>query len=161
MFSANIPEGIRSKLMRAYIRHLQSNPVLSGLIKTWDDMPGTAEDHRVIPLERCPAIRFTYSAPGPFPQTFTSQKADFVINMEVILPGTNQYAMIDTWEVIEAATDQFFTLDKKFREVVANDPRYVFGTAFLSNTAINHNKYRNPPCLSGTGALTIVGNIRR
>ena len=161
MFNASIPEGVRSKLMRAYIRHLQANPVLSAYIKTWDDYPGQAQDHRIIPLEQCPAIRFTFSAPGPYPQTFTSQKADFNINMEVILVGTNQYAVIDTWEVIETATDQFFTLDGKFREVAKANPQLVFGTSYLSGTSINHNKYTDPPCLVGTGSLTIVASIRR
>lgn len=161
MFDARLPEGIRSQLFRAYVRHLKDNPVLSGFIKTWDEYDGVAQDHRIIPLEKCPAIRFTFSSPGTAPTTFTSQRADFNINMELIIPGTNQYAIMDAWEVIETATDQFLSLDPVFREVAKRNPRLVFGTSFLTGTAINHNKYRNPPCLVGTGSLTIVASIRR
>lgn len=161
MFDARLPEGIRSQLIKAYVRHLQSNPVLSEFIKTWDEQNGRAEDFKIIPIEKCPALRFTYSAPGTSPTTFTSQRADFNINIELIIPGTNQYAVIDAWEVIETATDQFLTLDPIFRQVAKNNPRLVFGTSFLTGTALNHTKYRNPPCLVGTGSLSIVASIRR
>lgn len=161
MFNERLPEGIRSQIIRAYVRHLQTNPVLSSFIKTWDDYNGTAQDHKIIPLANCPALRFTYSAPGTSPATFTSGQANFNINLELIIPGTNQYAVIDAWEVIEAATDQFLTLDTVFRQVAKQNPRLVFGTSFLTGTALNTNKYRNPPCMIGTGTLAIVANIRR
>lgn len=161
MFDARLPEGIRSQLIKAYVQHLQTNPVLSGFIKTWDDYRGVAHDHKIVPLELCPALRFTYSAPGTSPTTFASQRADFNINLELIIPGTNQYTVIDAWEVIEAATDQFLSLDPIFRQVAKNNPRLVFGTSFITGTAINHTKYRNPPCLVGTGSLSIVASIRK
>lgn len=161
MFDARLPEGLRSKIIKAYVAHLQKDPVLSSFIKTWDDYKGVAQDHKIIPLEQCPALRFTYSSPGTSPTTFTSQNANLNINMELIIPGTNGYAIIDAWEVIERATDQFFSLDSAFRAVAKANPTYVFGTSFLTGAALNHNKYRNPPCLVGTGSLTIIGNIRR
>lgn len=161
MFNPNIPQGIRSTIMKAFIRHLKEHPLLSSVIKTFDDYNGTAHDHAIIPLEKCPAIRFTYSAPSQSPQTFTSTTADFSIAMEVIVPGTNQYVVLDLWELMEVAIDQFVSGEKSIRSSLAGDQRAIFGTHYISSPAINHAKYKNPPCMIGTGSVNITLSIRR
>ena len=157
----NIPEGIRSRLMKAFIRHLQAHPSLSRIIKTWDSYDGSSHDHSVIPLETTPAIRFTYSSQGMSPQSFTSTSANFSVEMELIVPGTNQYQMMDLWEVIETAIDQFFGGEKAMHDALQGDRRAVYGTHYISSPAINHAKYKNPPCMVGSGSVSIVLSIRR
>jgi len=161
LFNPNIPEGIRSKIMKAFIRHLKEHPVISAIVKTFDDYPGAAHDFGIIPLEQCPAIRFTYSASGQSPQTFNSTSANFSIDMELIVPGTNQYTMIDIWEVMEIAIDQFLSGDKAIKAALNADPRAIFGTHYITAPAINHAKYKNPPCMVGTGSVSIILSIRR
>ncbi len=161
MFDPNLPEGIRTKITKAFIRNLQSNRTLASVIKTWDDYPGRAHDHVVIPLEKCPAIRFTFSAPAMSPQSFTSTTANFSIDLEVIVPGTNQYLVMDLWEVIETATDQFFSGDKALRDSLQGARRAIFASHFITSPAINHAKYKNPPCMVGSGSVSIVLSIRR
>ena len=161
MFNINVPEGIRTRLMKAFIAHLKADPILSSVIKTWDDYPGTAHDHKVIPLEQCPAVRFTYSAPGMSPQTFTSTTANFSIDLEVIIPGTNQYVMIDLWEVMETAIDQFFGGETAMRRSLQGDKRAIYASHYITSPAINHAKYKNPPCMSGSGSVSVVLSIRR
>lgn len=157
----NIPEGIRSRLMKAFIRHLREHPTLKSVIKEWDFYDGRSQDHFVIPLEKTPAIRFTYSSQGMSPQSFTSTSANFSIEMELIFPGTNQYQLMDLWEVIETAIDQFFGGEKAMHDALKGDRRAVYGTHFISSPAINHAKYKNPPCMVGNGSVSIVLSIRR
>lgn len=161
MIDIRVPESIRSRIMRGFIQHLKSNPVLSSVIKTWDDFSGRAEDHDIVPISKCPAIRFTYSGQGMSPETFTSSTANFSINMELIVPGSNQYQILDIWEVIETAADQFYGGDKAIRDCLQGDPRAIFGTHYLSSPAINHTKYKNPPCMVGNGSVSVVLSIRR
>lgn len=161
MFDMRIPEGIRTRLMKAFIRHLKEHPTLRGVIKKWDDYDGGAHDHEVIPLEQCPAVRFTYSSQGMSPQSFSSTSANFSIEIEMIVPGTNQYQVIDLWEVIETAIDQFFGGEKAMHDALKGDRRAIYGTHFISSPAINHAKYKNPPCMVGNGSVSIVLSIRR
>lgn len=147
--------------MKAFIRHLKDHPVISAIVKTFDDYSGTAHDFGIIPLEQCPAIRFTYSASGQSPQTFNSTTANFSIDMELIVPGTNQYTVIDIWEVMEIAIDQFLSGDKAIKAALKADSRAIFGTHYITAPAINHAKYKNPPCMVGTGSVSIILSIRR
>jgi len=157
----NIPEGIRSRLMKAFIRHLREHPTLKSVIKEWDSYDGRSQDHFVIPLEKTPAIRFTYSSQGMSPQSFTSTSANFSIEIELIFPGTIQYQLMDLWEVIETAIDQFCGGEKAMHDALKGDRRAVYGTHFISSPAINHAKYKNPPCMVGNGSVSIVLSIRR
>lgn len=147
--------------MKAFIRHLREHPTLKSVIKEWDSYEGRSQDHYVVPLEKTPAIRFTYSSQGMAPQSFTSTSANFSIEMELIFPGTNQYQLMDLWEVIETAIDQFFGGEKAMHDALQGDRRAVYGTPFISSPAINHAKYKNPPCMVGNGSVSIVLSIRR
>lgn len=161
MIDPQIPSGIRSTLLRAFVRHLQDNPVLANHIKTWQPFAGIPQDHEIIPPSNCPAIRLTYAAPGQYPASFTSTKADFTINLELIVPGTNQFVMLDYWELLETAIDQFGELDPKIRESLKSLPLAAFGAGTIGSPAINHAKYKNPPMMVGTGSVTFTLSIRR
>lgn len=160
MIDPVIPKGIRSTLLKAFIAHLKEHPHMNQ-IKTWQEFEGSPEDHEVIPLSQCPALRITYSAPGQYPVTFDSTKADMTVNLELILPGTNQYHMLDFWEVIETAVDQFKTLDPKIRESLKGLPLAAYGAGTIGSPAINHAKYKNPPGMVGTGSVNFTLSIRR
>lgn len=157
----NIPEGVRSKIFKAFSKHLQEDPILSNCIRTWDDYSGTAQDFAVVPLEQCPAIRLTISTAPMAPETYVSHSASFSINIEVIAAGTNQFDMINLWEAVEVACLPFLEGDNRIIKVLGGDRRVVFGTHYFSSTAINHAKYSNPPCMVGTGSLTFVLALRR
>lgn len=161
MIDPQVPNGIRSTLLRAFARHLQDHPGLSAHIKTWQLFQGEAQDHDVIPLSKAPAIRVTFSAPGQYPVTFSSTKADFTVNLELIVPGTNQFLLLDLWEVLETAIDQFGELDRKIREQLREFPIAAYGTGSIGAPAINHAKYKNPPGMVGTGSVNFTLSIRR
>jgi hypothetical protein len=161
MVDPQIEEGIRTKILKAFIRHLQESPVLSAQIKVWQTFSGDAHDHDVIPLSQCPALRITYSGPGQYPVTFSSSKADFAVNIELILPGTNQFLVLDFWEALEQAIDQFGSLDRTMRESIRDSRLAAYGTATIGSPAINHAKYKNPPGMVGTGSVNFTLSIRR
>jgi hypothetical protein len=161
MIDPHIPEGIRSKIMKAFIAHVQNHPLVSNQIRTWQVFAGEAQDHDIIPLSRAPAIRVTYSGPGQYPVTFSSTKADFSVNLELILPGTNQFAMLDMWEVLEEAIDQFGSLDTNVRESLKDTKLAAYGAGTIGSPAINHAKYKNPPGMVGTGSVNFTLSIRR
>ncbi len=156
-----LKDGIRTRIFKAFLTHLRENPVLKGVIKTWDDFSGRAEDFRVIPLEQTPAIRFTFSAAQMSPDGFASHSASFSVAMEVIVPGTNQFDMVNLWEAIEEAALPFLGGDQAIVRALNGDRRVVFGTHFFSSSAVNHTKYQNPPCMVGTGSVTFVLSLRR
>lgn len=161
MIDHQAPTGIRTTILKAFVAHLQEHPILSGQIKTWQTFVGEPQDHDVIPLSQCPAIRVTYSGPGQYPATYSSTKSDFTVNLELIVPGTNQFAMLDFWEVIEAAIDQFGELDPKIRKQLTEFPIAAYGAGTISSPAFNHAKYKNPPGMVGTGTVNFTLSIRR
>lgn len=161
MIDPDIKPGVRSTLLRAFLDHLQEHPGLKKHIKTWQIFDGEAHDHGVIPLVNCPAIQVTFSAPAQYPSTYTSSKADFTVNLELIVPGTNQFLMLDFWEMLEEAIDQFGQLDAKVRERLKDLPLAAFGTGTIGSPAINHAKYKNPPGMVGTGSVNFTLSIRR
>lgn len=161
MIDPGIPPGIRSTLLRTFVKHLQDNPLLSNHIRFWQIFAGEAQDHDIVPLSSCPAIRVTYSGPAQYPATFNSSKADFSVNLELIVPGTNQFILLDYWELVETAVDQFGELDGKVRESLKGLPIAAYGTGTIGSPAINHAKYRNPPGMVGTGTVNFTLSIRR
>lgn len=161
MTDPDLPKGIRSSMIKAFIAHLQGHPLIGKHIKTWDAFDGAAHDHEVIPLAMCPAVRVTYSGPAQYPATFSSSKADFSVNLELIVPGTNQFLMLDYWEVLETAINQFGNLDEKVRESVKDLPLAAYGAATVGSPAFNHAKYKNPPGMVGTGSVNFTLSIRR
>lgn len=161
MIDPQIPEGIRSRLIKTFVRHIQDHPILAAQIKTWKIFDGDAEDHSIIPVANCPGIQITYGAPGQYPATFASTKADITINIELIVPGSNQFTLLDFWEVIEAAVDQFGTLDAKLRTAASDTGIAILGAATIGQPAINHAKYKNPPAMVGTGSVNVTLSIRR
>lgn len=161
MIDPDIPQGIRSTLVKAFVAHLQDYPFLKKHIKTWQIFEGEPQDHDVVPLSNCPAIRMTFSGPSQYPATFSSSKADFSINLELIVPGTNQFNMLDFWEILEAAIDQFGELDSKIRKQLAEFPIAAYGAGTIGTPAINHAKYKNPPGMVGTGSVNFTLSIRR
>jgi hypothetical protein len=46
-------------------------------------------------------------------------------------------------------------------DALKGDRRAIYGTHFISSPAINHAKYKNPPCMVGNGSVSIVLSIRR
>lgn len=161
MIDPDIPQGIRSTMIRAFIAHLQEHPLVGKHIKTWQIFEGEPQDHDVVPLSNCPAIRMTFSGPSQYPATFSSSKADFSINLELIVPGTNQFLMLDYWELLETAINQFGNLDEKVRESVKDLPLAAYGAATIGSPAFNHAKYKNPPGMVGTGSVNFTLSIRR
>lgn len=161
IYTLNLKDGVRSRLLRAFVAHLKEDPVLSSVVRVWDDYSARAEDFRVIPIENTPAIRFSVSSPASSPTSFNSYSANFSIDMEVIVPGTNQYDMINLWEAIEAAVHPFFAGDKRMKDALQGEKIGIYATHTLSNSSINHQKYSTPPCMVGMGSVTVILNIRR
>jgi hypothetical protein len=156
-----LKEGIRTRIFKSFVDHLKSDPTLSNVVKSWDDYSGHAEDFLNVPLERCPAIRFTISAAPMAPESYVSHSASFSINIELIVAGTNQFDMINLWEAVEVACLPFLEGDRQIIKRLDGDRRAVFGTHFFSSSAVNHAKYTNPPCMVGSGSLTFVLSLRR
>jgi hypothetical protein len=161
IYALNLKDGIRSRLLKAFVNHLKSDPQLSSAVKTWDDYSARAEDFRVIPVESTPAIRFSVSCPASSPASFNSYTGNFSIDMEVIVPGTNQYDMINLSEAIETAVHPFFEGDKAMLAALKGDQTCIYATHMLTGSAINHQKYSNPPCMVGTSSVSVILNIRR
>lgn len=160
-YSLNLPEAVRTKVARAFIKHLKSDPVLSREVRLWEEYAERTEDFEVVPIEKTPAIRFTVSAQSSNPDSFTSYTANLSINMEIIVAGNNQFDMINLWEAIESAIHPFFDGDKAMKEALKGDKRAIYATHFIQNSSINHQKYANPPCMVGNGSVSIVLSIRR
>lgn len=160
-YSLNLPDGVRTRVAKAFINHLQSDPILSRAIKSWHEQAESSEDFDVIPLERTPSIRFTITTQNSEPQSFTSYTANMSINMEVIVPGQNQFDMINLWEAIEMAIHPFFDGDKAMKDALRGDRQGIYATHFISACSINHQKYSSPPCMVGNGSVSVVLSIRR
>ena len=161
MIDPELKSGVRRTLLEAFLDHIQDHPGLKKHIKTWQIFDGEAHDHGVIPLVNCPAIQVTYSAPAQYPSTYSSSKADFTVNLELIVPGTNQLVFLDYWELLEEAIAQFGDLDAKVRERLKEHPLAAYGTGTIGSPTINHAKYKNPPGMVGTGSVNFTLSIRR
>lgn len=160
-YSLNLPDGIRTRVAKAFIAHLKSDPILGRTVKMWEDYSERSEDFEVVPIEKTPAIRFNISAQSSEPQSFTSYTANLSINMEVIVPGQNQFDMINLWEAIESAVHPFFDGDKAMKDALRGDRQGIYATHFLTASSINHQRYSNPPCMVGNGSVSVVLSIRR
>ncbi|CAB5237945.1 hypothetical protein UFOVP142_36 [uncultured Caudovirales phage] len=156
-----LQDGVRAKIFKAFVAHLQQDMVLSKVVRLWDDYSGRAEDFRIVPLEQTPAIRFGIGSAPMSPDTFASHSASFRCDIELIVAGTNQFDIVNLWEAVEEAASPFLAGDMDIRKRIGDDRRAVFGTHFFSSSAVNHAKYTNPPCMVGTGSVTFVLSIRR
>lgn len=114
-----LPDGVRTKVFRAFVNLLRHDPVLKRTIKplSWyvwdgrpDPKPGTFASGEL------PAIRLTPLWQHATPETLTRQSSPLSIQIDIAVDGTNIDDALNLWEAIEAVV---FTGDGSARALSA------------------------------------------
>lgn len=98
-----LPKSKRSVAWETFAVVLQSNPVLRREVKTWRLWSGDPKDKEEPSTGQLPWIRITpHSGPMGF-ATNMNHRADFLLDVEIAMEGTNSTKIMDFQEAIERA----------------------------------------------------------
>lgn len=113
--------GIKSKCrgpaFRAIEEILRSDPVLSGVVKTWRSREGTDNDMQPVGYDQLPLVSLS---PVPRPNTILGvdeNKVNFAVSVELWVQGTCVDDILALWEAIEDA----ILHGKPFRDTTVAD----------------------------------------